>query len=517
MTVHAKFRQDQSDKLGTAPVVLRFAGLFPHQLWKFRLHDKRAGGDLDHVDRDVSGLNEVLAGEPGWKERICTEVAEMREHNFEERLRALRAKSRISQAERETARGPADPWRESANGPLREGILTANKNWFGGSGILEWDPERVAEFREVAMNFLRQHFPDDQLRYASAHVDEEAYHIHFVVAVWSEKNSANSGRQVVLQPSANPLLKNYEYAQDIAGEAFAKIGIIRGKRRAEARRKARAEGARQPETRHHVPPSQWRAEEHRAAQAEKNRILGDARMEARAVAEGAQDLGKATVRKSRKRAIKEAQARKRRAGREAAAAERSRDAAEAKARQFEEAAAAANSRKEAIEAEVVAMEPMVKGYEERAEAAAEKYREQKAAREAEDARLKEAEEKVRVKVAEAEVISDAIETGLELVADGALAWQEASADLPPRLTWGAAAPETKDAQDEKLREIRPAMRMVTRIAQLVARSVQRILAKERQKLKNDADYIRGLRQKWDPEDDVRLQRISRAGIDSEPK
>ncbi|WP_411351922.1 plasmid recombination protein [Leisingera aquaemixtae] len=517
MTVHAKFRQDQSDKLDKAPVVLRFAGLFPHQLWKFRLHDKRAGGDLAHVDQDMSGLNEMLAGETGWKERICTEVAEMREHNFEERLRALRAKSRISQAERETAKGPSDPWKESAKGPLREGIVTVNKAWFGGAGIFEWDPERVAEFREVAMKFLKQHFPDDQLRYASAHVDEEAYHIHFVVAVWCEKSSANSGRQVMLQPSANPLLKNYEYAQDLAGETFAKIGITRGKRRAEARRKARADGVPQPETRHHVPPSKWRAEERRAAQAEKKRILGDARVEAKEVAEGAQDLGKATVRKSRKRAIKEAQARKRRAGQETAAAERSRDAAEAKARQFEEAAAAANSRKEAIEAEVVAMEPMVKGYEERAEAAAEKYREQKAAREAEEARLKKAEEKVRVKVAEAEVISDAIETGLELVADGALAWQEASADQPPRLTWGATAPKTKEAGDEKLKEIRPAMSMVTRIAQLVAQTVKRVLAKERQKLKSDADYVRGLRQKWEPEDDARLKRISLGGIDNGPK
>lgn len=61
------------------------------------------------------------------------------------------------------------------------------------------------------------------------------------------------------------------------------------------------------------------------------------------------------------------------------------------------------------------------------------------------------------------------------------------------------------------------MRMVTRIAQLVARSVRRVLATERQKLKNDADYVRGLRQEWEPEDDARLKRISLGGIENGPK
>ncbi|UWQ62795.1 hypothetical protein K3723_00375 [Leisingera caerulea] len=153
------------------------------------------------------------------------------------------------------------------------------------------------------------------------------------------------------------------------------------------------------------------------------------------------------------------------------------------------------------------MEPMVKGYEERAEAAAKKYREQKAAREAEEARLKEAEENVRVKVAEAEVISDAIETGLELVADGALAWQEARPGQPPQLTWGATAPEAKDTRVEKLKEIRPALRMVTRIAQLVNRTVKHILAAERQKLKCDAEYVLGLRDAWEPQEKARLEKF----------
>lgn len=66
-------------------------------------------------------------------------------------------------------------------------------------------------------------------------------------------------------------------------------------------------------------------------------------------------------------------------------------------------------------------------------------------------------------------------------------------DQQAGLVWGAAAPKTKDAEAEALKRSRPAMRMVTRIAQLVARTAKRALARARQKLKCDADYFRGLR------------------------
>ncbi|WP_291731851.1 hypothetical protein [Leisingera sp. F5] len=59
--------------------------------------------------------------------------------------------------------------------------------------------------------------------------------------------------------------------------------------------------------------------------------------------------------------------------------------------------------------------------------------------------------------------------------------------------------------------------LVARIAQMVARTVKRVLATERQKLKKDADYVRGLRQKWELEDEARLTRISRGEMDGGPK
>jgi hypothetical protein len=66
------------------------------------------------------------------------------------------------------------------------------------------------------VGFLQTHFPDGQLRELTVHVDEESVHMHFAVAVWNEKVSQNRGRQRLLQPSANPLLADYEHAQDLA-------------------------------------------------------------------------------------------------------------------------------------------------------------------------------------------------------------------------------------------------------------------------------------------------------------
>nr|WP_319250606.1 plasmid recombination protein [uncultured Celeribacter sp.] len=571
MTVQPQFTQAQPVNLKKPPIVLRFSGLWPHTLRRFRFHDERRGGDLGHVDLGRTKANEILVGREKWDQVIRDEIVQMKQHNFEQHLAALHEKSRKSEARRVEEAGPADPWRVSKEGPLREGILTVNKDWFGGSGQAQWDPERVNEFRRTAMKFLRRSFPGGQLRFASMHMDEEALHIHFVVVVWAEKPSTNRGHQVLLQPSENPLLRNYELAQDMAGAAFAKIGITRGERRAEARRRARAEDKPLPDRRRHVPPSEWRAEERRKAQEEKKRLLGAAEEAAKATVEDGRDLAKAAVKKSRKRAIKEAQARKKRAAQETAEAIRLRDAAEKEALQFEKAAAAASSRKMGIEAEVGALEPLVKGYEERAEKALEKFQAKVAERKVEEEKLarinREAEEgkkgladlrrrecglvaevqsleqhraqeaaacitaqsarqveeqkledavtQVQLKVAEAEIISEAVEAGLELVAEGALLWQEEATDRKAGLVWGAAAPKTGDLRAEKRKQIHPAMGMVTRIAQLVARTVKRALAKERQKLQDDAEYVRGLREQWEPEAQARLAQISQ-GTDAGP-
>lgn len=236
MSVHTDFENAQPVDGLEFPVVLRFAGLHPSELGRFRMHDERRGGDLTHVDPSATDLNEVLLAGPKWKEVIQAEVRQARQNNLHEQIEALRAKSRKKEARQVELAGPKDPWQHCKSGPLREGILTVNKKWFGGTGHADWDPDKVALFKKTAMAFLRDHFPDGQLRYVSTHADEEAFHIHFVVVVWRERITANRGRQILLQASMNPLLSRYEHAQDLAGMAFADLGLVRGERRAEARR-----------------------------------------------------------------------------------------------------------------------------------------------------------------------------------------------------------------------------------------------------------------------------------------
>ncbi len=342
MSVHSKFDNPQPVNTPKPPIVLRLQGLHPDNLGRFDMHDHRNGGDLSHVDLDASELNEVLHCEPKWQETIKAEAASARRNNFRERMEALRKKGRKAEREALIVEGESDPWRRCSGGPLREGILTVNKEWFGGTGQAEWDAEKVAAFKQTAMEFLLKHFPDGQLRYANAHHDEEAFHIHFVAVVWTEKVTANRGRQVLLQASLNPLLKNYEHAQDLAGEAFAPLGIARGERRAEARRVAKEAGEDVPQKRRHIPPSEWRADQQAAGHEKSSEILDAAQSKAKEMIEDGRTVGKTTIRKSRKRAVKEARRRKEAATREAAAAERHRK---------EEERAADAARKERADAE----------------------------------------------------------------------------------------------------------------------------------------------------------------------
>ncbi|WP_168199170.1 plasmid recombination protein [Pseudorhodobacter turbinis] len=331
MSIQPEFDNPQIAAIRTIPIVLRFQGLHPGNLGRFVMHDKRKGGDLSHVDLDATSLNEPLFGEADWKKTLLAEIKQAKHSNLRVHIEALQAKSRKKEASQRQLEGLLDPWQRCANGPLREGIITVNKSWFGGTGHAGWDPEKVDQFRDAALSFLEQHFPNGELRYASGHADEEAYHIHFVVAVWRERFTLNRGLQYLLQASMNPLIASYEHAQNLAGEAFTDLGITRGERRAAARRDAKAANEPMPEKRRHVSPSQWRGEqveqahmeagkivsaaeatsvEAQAALSDAKQVLAASKQTAETIIEDGRTLAKATVRKSRKRAIKEAHARK---------------------------------------------------------------------------------------------------------------------------------------------------------------------------------------------------------------
>ncbi|MBU2935135.1 MULTISPECIES: hypothetical protein [Pacificibacter] len=360
------------------PAVLRFAPLKPKQLSLFKMHDKRTGGDLNHVDLTKQTLNQIEHGHADWIPKLKKRIARMAERNCKNEVRALKAKGRKADAQRRQKEGPKSPWHANTDAPLREGLLTVNKSWFGGSGVDKWDPKKVEDFRAYAMDFLHTYFPGSQLQYAASHSDEEAFHIHFVTATWDSKTTVNRGEQIQLRAAANPILQSYELAQDLVGAHFEEIGITRGARNAEARRQAKNAGLPVPDKRRHVSPSEYREEERRKGRAEaqviKNNTTEDSaaalkktrqraskseratrrkakKVEAaqkkatettKVILDDARDTAANIVRRSRTRAIREANARK-------AEAERLFKISEAK-RESEETAAQ-RAREEALDAQ----------------------------------------------------------------------------------------------------------------------------------------------------------------------
>jgi hypothetical protein len=332
MSIHAHFdKADRIERLDEAPIVLRFKPMFPLDLQRREMHAKRLGGDLTHIREHLSHLNWQEIGGPDWIDRLTRRIADAARANLQEEIEARTRKGRHKEAREVRMRGLVDPWKYTRLGPLREGVLTVNKKWLGGTGLEEWDLRRVYDFLDRAMEFLIENFPEDQLLEVHADMDEEAFHLHFVVGVWVEKVSGNRGRQLLLQPSANPLVARYEHAQDLAGEAFVDLGIHRGERRAEAVRQALAAGLEVPESRRHVPPSRWRREQRRLALEDRDRIRAETRAEATATVADGVALAKSVIKKSRKRSIKEAKARRAETDRQAAAVERDRTRAEAQA------------------------------------------------------------------------------------------------------------------------------------------------------------------------------------------
>ena len=541
------------------PIVLRFAGLHPGDLGRFRMHEEREGGDLSHVDREQSKENRVEFGDIGWIEDLKFEVLAASRSNLDNHLAALALKSRKKEAEAVRETGLVDPWKRCQLGPLREGILTVNKSWFGGTGFSDWQGDRVELFRAQAMAFLQEHFPEGQLQFASSHADEEAFHLHFVVAVWTQRETASRGVQRLLQASVNPLLANYEHAQDVAGRHFEQIGLRRGERHAAARRDAIADGLPPEPKRRHVSPSQFRAEERRQATAEKTRILEEAKVRAAGITDDVRALGTAVVRKSRKRAVREAQARRLAASKEEAAAARRRDEAAAMARKEEEAAAAARHQKEkdeilsaaiaaragdyvqaaesaaekilTLRKETVEVEEAIKSAQGEVEAIKQKQRAALAALEqaegrkqiadlavvaAQAARARE-EQAAAVVSAQAQTMRgashaiaariEAVAEGLGLLVAGAVAWRPETDNKLERIAFGPQAPKDRDARQAISETVAVAGPWLTRLAKMVQLAVDAVLGRERQTLAQDAADLAAVRAEMGLPADGRLQRV----------
>lgn len=260
------------------PVVMRMQGLWPENIGGVEKHRLREGGDLGHVEFDLSKNNQRLLGENDWAQRVHQEIRRMKWENHAMELAQLETRRRTKELQRRLAEGPKDPWRATRHGPMREVILTAHADWFK---VLEGDPfnddyeTREAAFQRLGVEWLKKTFGEDCV-HARADRDEETFHIHAVIL---PRSVTKDGRRM-LQPSKHDAIRDYEQAQTDVGAWFAAadIGLVRGERRKkEVReaikhnqklREAQQQGSRLdeaekplPKYRQHVSPRKWREEQ----------------------------------------------------------------------------------------------------------------------------------------------------------------------------------------------------------------------------------------------------------------
>ncbi|CUH89104.1 hypothetical protein PH5382_03050 [Phaeobacter sp. CECT 5382] len=148
------------------PVVLRFEGIGPEHLAGYEKHRKRVGGDTGHILEDPPAPNRLLIGDEDWAADALAEIAEMKALNFAAELEALEQRKRKKDIQKRFAEGPRNPWRPTRHGPMREVILTANKEWFDadpaavfGEGVEH--NQRISDFEERSIAWLKDAFGDD--------------------------------------------------------------------------------------------------------------------------------------------------------------------------------------------------------------------------------------------------------------------------------------------------------------------------------------------------------------------
>ncbi|WP_322865932.1 plasmid recombination protein [Aquicoccus sp. G2-2] len=244
------------------PVVLRFEGMVPSDIGGYQAHCYRSSGDLGHIFRNKSKPRRLI-GSATWAQEALAEIELMKIETFAAELKDLDRRNRRKDLAKRRIEGPRDPWRASRHGPMRELILTANKEWFeqAESSDVEFSTAREQQFEKLAVAWLKDNFGDDVI-HARADTDEQAYHIHAVIMPRATVRKYGTECRV-LQPSARTMIRDYEKAQDSVGEWFSEIGLVRGERRRQAIREALNDGRTPPLNPRHVRPAEWRAKEER--------------------------------------------------------------------------------------------------------------------------------------------------------------------------------------------------------------------------------------------------------------
>lgn len=125
-------------------------------------HRYRTGGDLGHIDRNNPEPRRLL-GAATWANEARAEIELMKVETLAAELEDLDRRNRRKDLEKRRIEGPRDPWRASRHGPMRELILTANKDRFEQteSSEVEFSTSREELFEERAVAWLRENFGDD--------------------------------------------------------------------------------------------------------------------------------------------------------------------------------------------------------------------------------------------------------------------------------------------------------------------------------------------------------------------
>ena len=258
------------------PVVYRVQALHPRDLSGVRFHGERRGGDLSHITPPEDYVSEYRAapqtflfdeeGKPianandrDWVGKIRQEVKEAAAFNTAQQVEELKKAGKGARARRRAKEGDKPPYRAQGPGPLREILVSVNAEWFDDPNAPPgvWDRKKVIAWSNQALAFVQEEW-GPALRYARIDFDEDGPHLHAVAAPWVKTKTPNGAEQKVMVPRLYGASQDLEKAQDRAGEAFAHLGIVRGERRAEARRQAKAEGREPEPKRGHVPPRRWR-------------------------------------------------------------------------------------------------------------------------------------------------------------------------------------------------------------------------------------------------------------------
>ena len=93
---------------------------------------------------------------------------------FAAEMTDLDRRNRRKDLKKRRIEGPRDPWRASRHGPLREVLLTANKEWFEETedSAELFNTTREKQFEERAVAWLKANFGDDVI-HARADTDEQ--------------------------------------------------------------------------------------------------------------------------------------------------------------------------------------------------------------------------------------------------------------------------------------------------------------------------------------------------------